>query len=92
MYKWPEGWEEAAPLARESMEAQLRRELGGGHVLVALSPTYIGRHGGCDAFVFSVNHWMAPYFVVHLTWSDDSTWVPECGPLAQISDLMKYEV
>ena len=92
VHKWPEGWEAAAPSARKNMEAQVRRELGVRHPLAALSPRYIGRYGGGDDFVFSVDHWMAPYFVVHLTWSDGSSAVPDCAPIAQISDLMKYEV
>jgi len=90
--KWPEGWEAAMLSARKNIEAQLRRELGVGHALAALVPKYIGRNGGRDDFVFSVDHWEVPYFVVHLAWSADSGWVPDCVPIAQISDLNKYEV
>lgn len=62
------------------------RELGKGHALAALSPTYIGRNGSIDDFVFSVEHWKAPYFVVHLAWSVSTGWVLDCVPLEQISD------
>ena len=86
-HKWPEGWEAAAPSARKNIEAQLRRELGASHPITTLSPTYIGRNGGSDDFVFSVDHWKAPYFVVHLTWSASASWAPECVPLEQVSDL-----
>ncbi len=89
-HKWPEGWDAATPSVRENIEAQLLRELGAGHPLATHSPTYIGRNGSSDDFVFSVTHWKAPYFVVHLTWSANASWVPGCVPLEQISDLEAF--
>ena len=90
-HEWPKGWEAATPLGSKNIEAQLRRELGVGHPLATLSLTYIGRNSGRDDFVFSVEHWKAPYFVVHLAWSARSSWVPDCVPLEQILDLEKHE-
>jgi len=90
--KWPKGWEAATPSACKNIEAQLRRELGASHQLAALSPKYIGRNSGSDDFVFSVDHWKAPYFVVHLTWSASASRVPDCVPLEQVSDLAKHEI
>ena len=63
---WLSPWEPC----EGGFEAELRREVGPGHVLYGLRAVAIARRRDDDEVLFHVPHGPLPLAVVHLSWAD----------------------
>ncbi len=67
--RWSENWVGLAQggAQADALEAELRRELGPGHVLFEQHLRPLARCAACDDVIFEVG--AVGYVIVHLTWS-----------------------
>ncbi len=90
--EWREPWLPASPEQAYEAEAELSRELCGGHVLFGRSVAAIGFRQDCDDVLFYLGESAPSFAVVHLTFQREtkprwpcttlfdsiSAWVEEC--------------
>jgi hypothetical protein len=80
----PEDWfEPEEELFRQNLEAELRREVGEGHVLRGLGVRLLAQYGPSDDALFGLDDGRVAQ--VHLTWSGS----PEPIPQVPITSIFK---
>lgn len=72
----PEPWFVIEDHLRPSFEAEVGREVSGGHPLDGEVVVAVAKCGHCDSVVFSVERQPVEWALVHLTWSKG----PESAP------------
>jgi hypothetical protein len=80
----PEGWfEPEEELFRQNLEAELRKEVGEGHVLKGLDVRLLAQYGPSDDALFGLDDGRVAQ--VHLTWSGS----PEPIPRVPVTSIFK---
>ena len=64
-----EPWQDVLPEQRSRLDAELRAEVGPGHVLEGRSTSVIARCGACDHVFAHIDESPPGWAIVHLTWS-----------------------
>ena len=70
---WRKPWEGIPQNERDTVAAELRREIVNDHVLHGVTVTAFGHRIDCDDFVFIMGDVSSRVAVVHLTWRVETT-------------------
>jgi len=85
----PDGWSALSENIASEMEQELSKELCKEHVLYNQKVNAIARKDDRDDFLFSSKEVKGAFFVVHLTWSKEtsSLW-PTCTEFSSEQDFL----